>query len=255
MKRKQPEQRVQLAVGDACWTIITEDPKPSGRRTVVGPAYVRVLDVGADTVLVRVERCSPSWVVGRELRIARGELHADRAREERSKFGKLLALLWPAKLAPVFVMLLALVACGVDVEPPRVIPVQLGFGASVDDHGRELVRQALYLWSEFGFVESSEDRWAFLVMAHLDPDPHIGDKAVAGYTSYDGVTPSIVVRSSTTDYEIARIAAHEFGHALISASHLDDDDVGVMSAYSSAFSFSEADRVFVCVEAGLGCEP
>lgn len=97
--REDRAPRAELHVGDEAWCVVQTDPTPSGRRTVVGVARVRVLEVpdGHLRITYRVEVVRGSEVVvGTKLEMRRAWLYAVRDREERAAFGREVRRLWPS---------------------------------------------------------------------------------------------------------------------------------------------------------------
>jgi hypothetical protein len=84
-----------LNVGDEAWAIVETPATPSGRRTVLGAALVRVEAIEGDDVHVEVLRGSgvPVGIAGPR-QFQRRDLFARRDRIEHAAFGDLVRKYW-----------------------------------------------------------------------------------------------------------------------------------------------------------------
>lgn len=89
--------RVMVAVaipGEEAFAIISTKPLPSGRRTLIGTARVRVTAAHGALVQAEVLAASGAILVGREIEVARRDLYLAADKVEHAEFGREVSRLW-----------------------------------------------------------------------------------------------------------------------------------------------------------------
>lgn len=122
-----------------------------------------------------------------------------------------------------------------------------------DDATTQTILNAGKAWSRYGFRAEPWDGQSgdiVIVVHHVDKLP--GAAAAFTYCGDNGCDIQVSIATESDSFE--SILRHEFGHALVSGSHLAPGEKGLMAPFiAGPTPFSTADDAWVCMNSPAHC--